>query len=895
MSVNRKTLDHLFETSQIDLRRGDLFDTPPDPLPQDLSWDRIEGMMLGLAIGDALGNTTDGMLPHARKAQHGEILDYIPNRYDPRPMGFPSDDTQLAFWTLDQINIDRGLIPEHVAARFCREHIFGIGATVKAFIDNVKLGLPWYQAGYRMAGNGALMRIAPMLIPHLRSGTPDLWVDTALCAITHNDSASLSACLAFVKILWQLLGMKTPPAPEWWLQTYVATARDLETGRAYQPSGGSFTDYSGPLWQFVEEKVQWAYDRGLSVREACDHWYSGAYLLETVPCVIYTLMRHGDDAEEAIVRAVNDTKDNDTVGAIVGAAVGALHGRSKIPERWVSNLSGRTTDRDDGRIFNILDEARTIWWKKKVLLTFLGPYDPFSLGLIGEEEQSGPILSLVSERPFDSVLLLSTSDQARRAEETRDAIRGRCPGTEVKILDLPLEDSSDHLDILQALRAHLFPVLKTLSDVDLFVSIASGTPQTHTSWVLLVATRELPARLLQVTPSGSATENRPLVSEADLAEAVPLVVPSAGQEIVSREDLVRESDIMGSLMSPRPQLAELEMPHSFYGRAAFQIAVRPAVQNVVNQLGLIGDHPAFWKAVETTELLAESSLPILILGETGTGKELFAKLAHQLSDRSSESFVPLNCAAIPHELAESLLFGHKKGAFTGAVQNQLGKFDQADGGTLFLDELGELPPSAQAKLLRVLEDGVVEPLGAGKGHRVEVRIIAATKQDLIGMVREKKFRDDLYYRLGQGVIELPPLRERGSDIPKITHHCLERLNASLRYPKRFSQSAITRLENHTWPGNIRELKSVIERSAQLCRKSLLEADDLLISDPIRQADPLAALPEPNNGFSLEDFVQKVRKQLFLRALEKAQGNRSEAARLLGVSPQAVHQFMKKIE
>ena len=207
------------------------------------------------------------------------------------------------------------------------------------------------------------MRIAPMVIPHLRSGGTELWVDTALSAmITHNDSASISACLAFVRILWEVLQMDTPPDPTWWLDTYVETAKTLEVKNTYRPRGGAFTDYQGPLWLFVEEKVRKAYDQGLSVIEAGRGWYSGAYLLETVPSVIYILMRHGHNLEEAIVRAVNDTKDNDTIAAIVGAAVGALHGKAHIPERWIRDLSGRTTDCDDGKVFEIIRDAKDIFW-----------------------------------------------------------------------------------------------------------------------------------------------------------------------------------------------------------------------------------------------------------------------------------------------------------------------------------------------------------------------------------------------------------------------------------------------------------------------------------------------------------------------------------------------------
>lgn len=370
MNDNRQTLEYLLETRQIDLAHGSIFDVLPGPMAEDgdrsdcLDFDRVEGMMLGLAIGDALGVTTEGWLPQKRIATYGEIRDYIPNRYVNEPIGFPSDDTQLAFWTLEQMLADQGFNPDHVAARFCRGRIFGIGSSVKSFISNYKSGtIPWYQCGTKSAGNGTLMRIAPMVIPHLKSGTSNLWVDTALSAmITHNDSGSIAACLSFVNMLWQLLRMNSPPEPDWWLETYVEVAKDLERDTEYRPRGGVFADYRGSIWRFTEEKVGEAYREKLTVLDACNQWYSGAFLLETVPSALYILMRHGDDFEEAIVRAVNDTKDNDTIAAIVGAATGALHGKDKVPKRWISNLSGRTTDRDDGRIFELLEEAKATWW-----------------------------------------------------------------------------------------------------------------------------------------------------------------------------------------------------------------------------------------------------------------------------------------------------------------------------------------------------------------------------------------------------------------------------------------------------------------------------------------------------------------------------------------------------
>jgi len=299
--------------------------------------------------------------------------------------------------------------------------------------------------------------------------------------------------------------------------------------------------------------------------------------------------------------------------------------------------------------------------------------------------------------------------------------------------------------------------------------------------------------------------------------------------------------------------------------------------------------------MEICAALAQSSAPILLIGETGTGKELFARLTHLLSGRPPDRFTPLNCAAIPHELVESILFGHVKGAFTGAVSDQRGKFGEADGGTLFMDELGELPVSTQVKLLRVLEDGIVEPLGGKSSHKVDVRIIAATNRDLGKQIRQGRFREDLYYRLNVGEIKLPALRERKSDIPKLALHILDQINSTIRNPKRFSPEALVRLENHSWPGNVRDLENVIERSARLSRREILDADDLLISEPITYADPLTSLPDPYEGFSLENYLTGARKQLLLKALEIAGGNQSKAARLLGITPQAVFKFLKKAE
>lgn len=367
MCNNSETFEELIESQEIALRRGPLFNFTAGPMNSGMDFDRIEGMMLGLAIGDSLGNTSESTIPSVRFSRHGEIHDYLPNRKAyMQAIGLPSDDTQLAFWTLEQMLEDGGFIPDNVAERFCEERIIGIGKAVREFVRSHKSGVrPWHRCAAHSAGNGSLMRIAPMLIPHLKSGTTNLWVDTALsAAITHNDSASISACLAFVHILWQLLSMDVTPDPEWWVSSYINIAKELETGQSYSPRGGDFEgSFNGPLWQFVEERLPDAYSKNLSPVDACNSWYSGAYLLETVPSVLYILMCYADDPEQAIIRAVNDTRDNDTIAAIVGAVVGALHGREAIPKRWIKDLVGRTSVSDDGKIFDLLNEVRKMWWK----------------------------------------------------------------------------------------------------------------------------------------------------------------------------------------------------------------------------------------------------------------------------------------------------------------------------------------------------------------------------------------------------------------------------------------------------------------------------------------------------------------------------------------------------
>jgi ADP-ribosyl-[dinitrogen reductase] hydrolase len=365
MIDNTALLQECFQHGVIRLRNADVLRRTPSPLPPDFDYQKIEGMLLGLAIGDALGAPTEGMLPSERHNAHGEIRDYLPTAtYDLGPIGAVTDDSQLAFWTLEQLLEDGGLVPERLSDKFCSSHIYGIGNTVRQFIMRRKnQGLPWQLAATDSLGNGALMRIAPIVVPHLQLPTTSLYADAALDAmVTHNAFGNIAACVAFVDILWQLLGMRRAPAPEWWVETFVSTARELEGETTYSPSMPDVEDYAGPLWRFVEQVCLSALERHATVADACNHWGSGASLLETVPSVLHILALYGHDPEAAIIRAVNDARDNDTIAAIVGASVGALHGLAGLPSRWVKGLDGRIRKDGSVDVFRLVLQSKQAFW-----------------------------------------------------------------------------------------------------------------------------------------------------------------------------------------------------------------------------------------------------------------------------------------------------------------------------------------------------------------------------------------------------------------------------------------------------------------------------------------------------------------------------------------------------
>lgn len=305
---------------------------------------------------------------------------------------------------------------------------------------------------------------------------------------------------------------------------------------------------------------------------------------------------------------------------------------------------------------------------------------------------------------------------------------------------------------------------------------------------------------------------------------------------------------------------------------------------------LIGQSPNFEALIRSARMIAATDVTVLIVGETGTGKEILANALRQRSPRMQRPFVTLNCAALPESLAESELFGHRKGAFTGAVGSHVGRLQAADGGTLFLDEVNSLPLVMQAKLLRFLESGEIQPIGETSTQRVDVRLIAATNVDLHEMIGRGEFRRDLYYRLNVVPLEIPPLRERGSDIQLLLTHFMNAFAAEHDLPPAtFSKGAMARLCGYSWPGNVRELRNLCERLSILMAGRVIEESNLPgeISHRVPQQKSLYQLPEL--GIELE----KVEIELIRQALHRTNGNRSRSARLLGISRDTLLYRMQK--
>jgi two-component system, NtrC family, response regulator AtoC len=369
-----------------------------------------------------------------------------------------------------------------------------------------------------------------------------------------------------------------------------------------------------------------------------------------------------------------------------------------------------------------------------------------------------------------------------------------------------------------------------------------------------------------------------------------ILMTAYGSEELAVEAMKRGAD--DYIAKGRMQIDELEMR---IGRALRRqdlevenVSLRQQLDSRFGLENIVGTSPAMREVFEIVQQVAPARSSVLLLGESGTGKELIAKAIHQISPRAKQPLVIVHCAALAPTLLESELFGHEKGAFTGAHERRIGRFEQAQGGTLFLDEIGEIDASIQIKLLRFLDQRSFERVGSNKTITSDVRMIAATNRNLAEMVRDKSFREDLYFRLKVVEITLPPLRERAGDIPLLAQSFLrEFAEENQKSVREFTSDALDALLNHSWPGNVRELRTAIEHAVVLCRGEKISARDLPAS--VRAAAGDIAPPDPQRVLARNDLtVKEAEKQLIIRALKETKGNRTLAARKIGVSRRTLH-------
>lgn len=459
----------------------------------------------------------------------------------------------------------------------------------------------------------------------------------------------------------------------------------------------------------------------------------------------------------------------------------------------------------------------------------------------------GPLVRLLQQKEsrgaYDALWVLTTAAQV---EATRALLaEAKRHVAEQRLFVLSVDDPSDHELLFRA----LMPVLDEIpDDAEVTTVLSAGTPQAQTLWVVLNKSGHLRGRLVQVIPPAF----------------VPVPHPRAIREVTL--------DIEGF-----PEIRALR-------EEVMQLRAKSGART-----GLVGHSAPLDALVRRMERVATARVPVLVFGETGSGKELVARAVHAASDRSAGPFLAENCGALPEGTLESELFGHERGAFTGASQRRRGLFELAHGGTLFLDELGEAGPQVQVRLLRVLESGTLRRVGGEQEVKVDVRIVAATHRDLADMVDKGTFREDLYYRLKGAVLEVPPLRERIGDLEALVVHFLDQLassraNATRPMPTRAAWRA---LQAYPWPGNVRELRAEVARWLVFCDERV-DLEDL--SAEIRDGAPppvrTAAIRKATSARApvrpLAEILGEIEADIITRALDRNEGNISRTARELGI-------------
>ena len=494
---------------------------------------------------------------------------------------------------------------------------------------------------------------------------------------------------------------------------------------------------------------------------------------------------------------------------------------------------------------------------RRVLLTWIGHTD---LRATAEEQiiGAGPVAQALTARRFDEAFLITDHEDERRYITW---LEKRSKGTKLHVLRQALTGPTEFGEIyVAAVRACQTALADAAGDISLTFHLSPGTPAMAAVWIILAKTR-FPAELIESSKEhGVRTASVPFDISADFLP-----------------DLLRRPD---------EELKRL---------SAGLAPDAPEFDEIVHR------SQAMKRVILRARRVAPRSVPVLIEGETGTGKELLARAIHRASPRNAKPFVAVNCGAIPPELVESELFGHKKGAFTGAAADRTGHFVEATGGSLFLDEVGELPKPAQVKILRALQEGEVLPVGSSRPQQIDVRVIAATNRSLLAEVAAGTIREDLFHRLAVAVLRLPPLRDRRDDLGLLIDHLLGVVNREGReqpgyVEQQLSVGARKVLLEHPWPGNVRELQNTLTRAAIWTPDATLRAEEIRDAlFPATGRPDGAVLGKPlSGGVDLPGLITTVARHYLERALDEVHGNKTRAAQLVGLpSYQTFTNWMKR--
>ena len=496
--------------------------------------------------------------------------------------------------------------------------------------------------------------------------------------------------------------------------------------------------------------------------------------------------------------------------------------------------------------------------KKSWLVSWIGETDHrCAEGLNGSD--LGPIATAVSQQaPFDRIFLLTNYEHSR-SNLYCEWLHEKTKCVDPDLQQIALISPIDYADIYEKVSTELRTERLPRDDVELTFHLSPGTPAMAAIWIILAKTR-FPARLIQT-------------SREQGLQAIDFFFDLANEFLP--EFLKRSSDRIERLAD-----APLDAPE---------------FDRIVHR------SPEMKQQIELARRIAAHDVPVLILGETGTGKELFAEAIHAASQRANGPFIAVNCGAIPRELVNAELFGHRKGAFTGADRDRKGHFREADGGTLFLDEIGDLPLDAQVRLLRALQQHEITPLGESKPVKIDARIIAATHRDLATDVAEGRFREDLFHRLAVGILNLPPLRGRSGDVDLLIDYFICQLNADAKgkpesQSKDISPEARKLLLSHDWPGNIRELYHTLLRAVIWSNSPTIKADDIQRSIVQIARKNESVLDRPlSNGFDLQRLLDEISRHYIIKAFEKSGQKKKKAAEMLGFSNyQTLGNWMDKL-